>query len=143
MNLMKDKSNIQIPLGEKLIEKGFPVGNVTYGWADSSDKEAGSELSMTNYIRENYKLNLVPTSKPTYKERWEFFSLCKVRYVVDKRSEIEYKAVYAPFEFEYENYELEYINGEPTGKPIKKNDHYMNAFEYCGWGMKGYLNIRV
>lgn len=62
MNLMKDKSNIQIPLGEKLIEKGFPVGNVTYGWADSSDKEAGSELSMTNYIRENYKLNLVPTS---------------------------------------------------------------------------------
>lgn len=143
MNSMKDKSGVQIPLGEKLIEKGFPSGNVTYGWADSSDKEAGSDISMTNSIRENYQLNLVPTSKPTYKERWAFFSACKVRYVVDKRNENEYKTVYAPFEFECENYELEYINGEPTGKPIKKNDHYINAFEYCGWGMKGYLNIRV
>ena len=47
------------------------------------------------------------------------------------------------FEFEYDNYELEYINDTPTGKPVKKDDHYMNAFEYGGWGVKTYLDIKI
>ena len=132
MNEMKDAEGRAIPLGEFLIASGFPAGNVTYGWADSSDKEAGSDISLTNDIRTTYKLNLIPTTKPTYKSRWEFFTNIKVCYVYDE-----------DFEFEYDNYELEYINGAPTGKPVKKDDHYMNAFEYGGWGLKTLLNIKV
>ena len=26
---------------------------------------------------------------------------------------------------------------------IKKNDHYMNAVEYCIWGIKEYLDIMI
>ena len=132
MNEMKDKHGVSVPLGEFLLIAGFPRGSVTYGWADSSDKEAGSDISLTNDLRTNYKFNLVPTSKPTYKARWEFISSLIVCYVED-----------ADFENEYDNYELEYINDMPTGKPIKRDDHYMNAMEYCLWGMKGYLKIIV
>ena len=132
MNEMKDSSGAQIPLGEFLLAAGYPVGPVTYGWADSSDKEAGTEVSLTNDLRTIYGLNIVPTNKPTYKARWQFFTNMKVYYVYDEE-----------FEFEYDNYELEYINDTPTGKPVKKNDHYMNAFEYGGWGVKEYLNIIV
>ena len=132
MNEMKDEDGRVIPLGEFLILAGFPQGNVTYGWADSSDKEPGSDISLTNDMRTTYKLNLIPTNKPTYKSRWEFFTNLKICYVYDE-----------DFEFEYDNYELEYINGSPTGKPVKKDDHYINAFEYCGWGLKTLLNIKV
>jgi len=130
MNDMKDASGANIPLGEFLIAAGFPIGNVTYGWADSSDKEAGSEISLTNDLRVNYKLNLIPTTKPTYKSRWEFLTNMRVCFVENDE-----------FEFEYDNYELEYINGAPTGKPVKKDDHYINSFEYCTWGIKNLLNI--
>ncbi|WP_294267660.1 phage terminase large subunit [uncultured Chryseobacterium sp.] len=122
----------ETPLGEYLIAAGFPSGAVTYGWADSADKEAGSDISLTNDIRKNYSLNLQPTSKPTYKSRWEFFTKMKICYVYDSN-----------FEFEYENYQLEYIGDQPTGKPVKKDDHYMNAFEYGGWGIKQYLGINL
>lgn len=132
MNEMKGATGLPIPLGEFLIAAGFPPGNVTYGWADSSDKEAGSEISTTNDLRTNYNLNIIPTSKPTYKARWEFFTNMNVFFVEDEN-----------FEFEYDNYELEYINDTPTGKPVKKDDHYMNAFEYGGWGVKDYLGIQI
>lgn len=122
----------ETPLGEYLIACGFPVGNVTYGWADSSDKEAGSDISLTNEIIKNYKLNLAPTSKPTYKERWEFLTKMRVCFVDDGN-----------FENEYENYQLEYIGDQPTGKPVKKDDHYMNAFEYGAWGVKEYMDISL
>jgi len=112
MNDMKSPSGIPIPLGEVLISCGFPVGNVTYCWADSSDREAGSEISLIKTLRNTYKLNVVPTKKPTYKARWEFITKMNVYYVED-----------ADFEHEYENYELEFINGDSTGKPIKKWDH--------------------
>ena len=132
MNEMKGNDGLKIHLGEFLLASGFPPGNVTYGWADSSDKEAGSETSLTNELRENYALNLVPTNKPSYKARWEFITNLRVFYVEDEN-----------FEFEYDNYELEYINDTPTGKPIKKDDHYINAAEYCLWGMKNYLDISL
>lgn len=132
MNEMKDSSGFPIHIGEFLLAAGFPKGSVTYGWADSSDREAGSEISLTNDLRTIYDLNIVPTKKPTYKARWAFISNMKVCYVEDEN-----------FEFEYENYELEFINGAPTGKPIKKNDHYINSMEYCCWGIKEYLGIIV
>ena len=47
------------------------------------------------------------------------------------------------FENEYENYEYWYANDQNTEKPIKKNDHYMNAVEYCIWGIKEYLDIMI
>jgi hypothetical protein len=132
MNSMVGKNGVGIPLGEFLTAAGFPTGNVTYGWADSSDKEAGSDKSMINDLRTNYKLNIVATKKPTYKERWEFITKVNIFYVEDDN-----------FEYEYDNYELEYINGAPTGKPVKKDDHYMNGFEYGIWGIKKYLNIQI
>lgn len=132
INEMKGETGLPIPLGEFLIAAGMPTGSVTYSWADSSDKEAGSEISLTNDLRTNYNLNIIPTTKPTYKARWEFLTNMIVCYVEDDN-----------FEFEYDNYELEYINDTPTGKPIKKHDHYINAFEYCAWGIKGYLDIRI
>lgn len=112
MNEMRAEDGTAIPLGEFLTGAGFPQGNVTYGWADSSDKEAGSDLSLIQDLRDNYLLNLVATNKPTYKARWELITKMNVFYVED-----------VDFENEYDNYELEYINGAPTGKPVKKDDH--------------------
>lgn len=129
MNSMGDT-----PLGEVLKSCGVPTGNVTFLWADSSDKEAGSDISLTNDIRTNYGINAVPTSKPTYKARFEFITKMRVYYVADT-------PLSSSFEMEYDNYEKEYINGYPTEKPIKKDDHYMNAMEYCMWGIKEYLKI--
>lgn len=120
-------------LGDNLLHAGVPSGNVTYLWADSSDKEAGSDISQINDLRTFYKINAVPVNKPTYKERFDFISKFHIFYTVES----------VDFAQEYENYEYEFINGYPTEKPIKKDDHLMNAFEYCMWGMKGYLNIRV
>ena len=118
------------PIGEVLISHGVPSGPVTYVFADSADREPGSDVSLTNDIRTMYGINAVPTNKPTYKARFEFISKCKIFYVDD-----------ANLANEYENYQYEYINGIPTERPIKKNDHYMNAVEYCLWGMKEYFGI--
>lgn len=123
----------ETPLSEYLIAAGFPIGEVTYGWADSSDQKAGSDLSIVNDIRSKYGLNVVKLlPKPGYQERWEFLTKMKVRYVSNHE-----------FEFEYENYQERYINDTPLGEPIKKHDHYMNAFEYCGIGMKRFLDITL
>lgn len=118
-------------LGDTLISLGVPVGGNTYIWADSADREAGSDISITNDLRSGFNLNAVPTHKPTYKARFEFINKCKVYYVEN-----------GEFEHEYENYEYEYIQGVPTERPIKKDDHYMNALEYCIWGIKEYYDIK-
>ena len=60
-----------------------------------------------------------------------------------------YEALWRPYRLKQgydipeNNYELEYINDTPTGKPVKKDDHYMNAFEYGAWGVKTYLDIKI
>ena len=118
------------PLGEHLKYAGVPIGNVTFVWADSADREPGSDISLTNDLRILYAINAVPTSKPSYKARFDFINQARIYYVDD-----------GDFDNEYQNYEYEFINGENTGKPIKKNDHYMNATEYCIWGIKEYLGI--
>lgn len=118
-------------LGEELLNNGVPSGNVTYIFCDSSDKEAGSDISQINDLRVYYSLNAVPVEKPTYKERFDFITKMKVHYCTDSKNLIE----------EYQNYEWEYINGYPTERPIKKNDHLMNAMEYCMWMMKKVYDI--
>lgn len=118
------------PLGEVLTSIGCIQGNTTIMWADSADREPGSELSLINDLRENYNINCYPTNKPTYKARFEAMKNCIFYYVHD-----------ANYENEVENYQYEYINGSPTEKPIKKDDHYMNATEYCFWGIKEYLGL--
>ena len=143
MNSMINNAGLPVPIGEYLVAAGFPVGNVTYGWADSSDKKAGSDVSTIKDIRSNYKLNLYPISKPSYSERWEFITKVNIFYVREIDHPEDKTKPYASFEEEYDNYELEYINGAPTGEPIKKDDHYMNAMEYGIWGIKKYLNIRI
>lgn len=120
----------EVPLGEILISLGVPVGQVTYIWADSSDKDVANDVSMTAELRSRYNLNAVPINKPSYKARFEHISKCRIVYVYDEN-----------FQMEYDNYEFEIINGYNTEKPIKKNDHYMNAFEYPMWGIKGLLGL--
>lgn len=128
--LYKPMNAMTSPLGEILKSIGVPSGNVTFIWADSADREPGTELSLTNDLRKEYSLNAVPTKKPSYKARFEFISKARIFYVEN-----------GEFENEYENYEYEYINNAPTEKPIKKNDHYMNALEYAIYGIKEYYNV--
>ena len=128
--LYKPMSQMEGTLGEHLKYAGVPIGNVTFVWADSADREPGSDISLTNDLRILYAINAVPTSKPSYKARFDFINNARIYYVDD-----------GYFDNEYQNYEYEFINGENTGKPIKKNDHYMNATEYCIWGIKEYLGI--
>ena len=123
-------NSMRAPLGEILLSVGAIHGNVTLGWADSADREPGSEVSLINELRQNYDLNFYPTQKPTYKARFASMKNARFYFVDD-----------AQFENELNNYQYEYINGIPTEKPVKKNDHYMNAVEYCYWGIKEYLGI--
>lgn len=128
--LYKPINSLPIPLGEALISVGVPSGNVMYGWADSSDLDVANDISMTEDLRRLYALNFYPTNKPSYKARFDFITRARIIYVYDEE-----------FEFEYNNYEFQIINGFNTEKPIKKNDHYMNALEYGMWGIKGVLGI--
>ena len=128
--LYKPINEMSAPLGEMLMAAGCIAGDSTIMWADSADREPGSEVSLINELRANYDINAWPTNKPTYKARFSSMSNALFFYVDD-----------ADFENEVENYQYEYINGMPTEKPIKKDDHYMNAVEYCYWGIKERLGI--
>jgi hypothetical protein len=139
--LYQPMNDMTAPLGEVLISKGCIVGAVTYLWADSADKEAGSNISMTNDLRTLYNINAIPTSKPTYKARFEFMSNARFCFVSDLPENSEGVSLSSQFEFELDNYQWEYINDKSTEKPIKKNDHFMNALEYCVWGIKEYLGL--
>ncbi|WP_312394780.1 phage terminase large subunit [Chryseobacterium sp.] len=132
------------PLGEELIGAGAIVGNSSMGWADSADNDKGSDTPLTNDLRSNYNLNVWKTKKPTYKARFEFMSNAIFYYVEDwgvddKENGFDEKG---KFEYELDRYQWEYINGEPTGKPVKKDDHYMNALEYVAWGVKDYYGLK-
>ncbi len=131
--LYKPMRLMTAPLGEVLLNIGIPVGPVTYVWADSADKEAGSDISQINDLRTFYNINAYPVSKPTYKARFEFINKCQIFYCESSDD----------FESEYEDYEYEYINDIPTERPIKKNDHLMNAMEYAIWGLKEHLGIVI
>ena len=45
-------------------------------------------------------------------------------------------------EYEYENYEWEIINGMNLDRPIKKDDHLLNADRYCKTFLQFHLNIK-
>ncbi|CEJ71269.1 Phage terminase large subunit [Chryseobacterium oranimense G311] len=139
--LYKPMNNMSRPLGEELIASGAIVGGDTYMWADSADKEAGSNISMTNDLRTLYNINAVSTSKPTYKARFESMSNARFYFVYDLPADSSGVSLSALFEFELDNYQWEYINDKSTEKPIKKNDHFMNASEYVFWGIKEYLGL--
>lgn len=143
--LYRPINKMKNPLGEELISAGAIVGNNSIGWADSSDADPGDEMPLTNALRSNYNLNVWKTKKPTYAARFEFMSNALFYYVEDagiddKDNGYDEKG---KFEYELDRYEWEYINGKSTGKPIKKDDHYMNATEYCVWGIKEYYNIQL
>jgi PBSX family phage terminase large subunit len=46
------------------------------------------------------------------------------------------------FDFEYENYEWEVYNGINLDRPIKSNDHILDAFRYCITFLQFYLHIK-
>lgn len=139
--LYKPMNLMTRPLGEELIASGAIVGDDTYLWADSADKEAGSNISMTKDLRSMYCINAVPTSKPTYKARFESMSNARFVFVTDLTTDSKGVSLSSLFEFELDNYQWEYINNKSTEKPIKKNDHFMNAVEYVFWGIKEYLGL--
>lgn len=139
--LYQPMNDMTSPLGEVLISKGCIVDDVTILWADSADKEAGSNISMTNDLRTLYNINAYPTAKPTYKARFEFMSNARFFFVSDLPGDADGVSLSDQFEFELDNYQWEYINDKSTEKPIKKNDHFMNALEYCVWGIKEYLGL--
>ncbi|WP_278494926.1 phage terminase large subunit [Chryseobacterium arthrosphaerae] len=141
--LYRPINQMKNPLGEELIAAGAVVGNKSMGWADSSDSDPGSDMPLTNGLRTNYNLNLFKTKKPTYKARFDFMSNALFYYVEeagldDKENGYDEKG---KFEYELDRYQWEYINNVSTEKPIKKDDHYMNATEYCVWGIKEYYDI--
>lgn len=139
--LYKPINQMERPLGEELIASGAITGDDTYLWADSADKEQGSNISMTNDLRTLYEINAVPTSKPTYKARFESMSNARFCFVTDLPANASGISLSSQFEFELDNYQWEYINDKSTEKPIKKNDHFMNATEYVFWGIKEYLDL--
>lgn len=139
--LYKPMNNMSRPLGEELIASGAITGDDTYLWADSADKEAGSNISMTNDLRTLYNINAIPTSKPTYKARFEAMSNARFVFVSDLPTDSNGVSLSSQFEFELDNYQWEYINDKSTEKPVKKNDHFMNAVEYVFWGIKEYLGL--
>ena len=113
-------------LGETLISHGVRQGNTTMIFADSADRDPSTNRSMINDLRAYHSLNALPVRKPGYKERFEFMSKCIIKYTRESRN----------LEKEYENYEWEYINGVATERPVKVDDHLMNALEYCMWEIK-------
>lgn len=143
--LYRPMNKMRNPLGEELIAAGAVPGNNAMGWADSSDTDPGSDQPLTNALRSNYNLNIWKTHKPTYAARFEFMSNALFYYVEDagiddKENGFDEKG---KFEYELDRYQWEYINGAPTGKPLKKDDHYMNALEYGVWGIKEYYDINL
>ncbi|NAW50773.1 hypothetical protein GNY06_05040 [Elizabethkingia argentiflava] len=124
--LYKPINQMSKPLGEELRAAGVPAGDVTYIFADSQDKDVKSGVSMTSDLRSYHSLNVIPVQKPTYLERFEYMQKCIIVYTSDSIN----------IEAEYDTYEWHYINGESTEKPIKADDHLMNAIEYAMWMIK-------
>lgn len=52
-----------------------------------------------------------------------------------------YTDVSLNYEYEYENYEWEVINGMNLDRPIKKDDHILDADRYCKTYLQFYLGI--
>lgn len=121
------------PLGANLISNGVPVGNSTYIWADSSDRQYQTGISQINDLRTFYNLNVYPVKKPSYEERFNFITKCTIIFTEDSTD----------FENEYDNYEFQLINGINTEKPIKIDDDLMNAMEYGIWSIKDLLGLKV
>ncbi|MCT4076555.1 hypothetical protein HZP83_08480 [Elizabethkingia anophelis] len=124
--LYKPIKQMTKPLGDELILAGVPIGDVTYIFADSQDKDIKSGVSMTNDLRSYHALNVHPVDKPTYVERFEFMQKCTIVFTDDSDN----------IEDEYDEYHWKYINGVSTETPVKINDHMMNAIEYCMWMIK-------
>ena len=57
-------------------------------------------------------------------------------------SENHYTENSIDLEYEYENYEWEIINGMNLDRPIKKDDHLLNADRYCKTFLQFHLNIK-
>lgn len=129
------KSISPTTLGDYMVSTGIPQGNVTYIFSDSQDKDLATGISYVNDLRSIYNLNVVKTNKSTYKARFEFINSCII-YVCEDSSNIWN---------EYYGYEYETIKGRnavfQTEKPIKVNDHIMNAIEYAIMDLKAILSI--
>lgn len=131
--LYKPISKMDKPLGDELILAGVPIGDVTYIFADSSDRDTSNNTNLTNDLRAYHSLNVIPVNKPGHKERFEFMKKCIIVYTTSSKN----------INYEYGEYQWEYINGYPTEKPLKIDDHIMNAIEYGMWMIKEVHKIKL
>lgn len=124
----------EVKFGDYLIQCGVPIGNITYVFSDTQDKLQGVSEHMVNDLRTWHGINAVKSQKPSYTDRFHLLNnVLIVKYTDDSKD----------FEKEYEGYEYEFINGISTEKPIKVDDHLMNAFEYAAWGIKIKYGIKI
>lgn len=130
--LYKPLSQSQTSLGNLLIEAGVPTGNNTYIICDPQDNLVGVSRSMVNDLRTLHDLNVYKGVKPTYQDRFEFIGKLVIKYTESSRD----------LESEYESYEYEFINNQPTERPIKTDDHLMNSLEYVCWFIKKHFRIQ-
>ena len=130
--LYKPLSQTQKSLGSLLIEAGVPTGNPTYIICDPQDNLVGVSRSMVNDLRTMHDLNAYKGVKPSYQDRFEFISKLVVKYTESSKD----------FEAEYENYEYEFINGQPTERPVKVDDHLLDSFSYICWFLKKHFRIQ-
>lgn len=94
--------------------------------ADSADKNNRLDISRNGY-------NIMPAKKgaDSVISGINLINKFKVIYVED--DELEY---------EYENYEWEIVNGVNLDRPIKKDDHLLDAFRYVHSWLCNYLSIK-
>ena len=119
-------------LGDNLIAAGVPTGNKTFIICDPQDNLIGVSSNMVADLRQFHDLNAFKGVKPGYIDRFDFMNKVLILYTEDSTD----------LENEYDEYEYEVINGMRTEKPVKKNDHIINALEYVVWFAKIRHGIR-
>lgn len=131
--LYKPLKDSKEPLGELLVNAGVPTGNVTYIFCDPQDNLVGVSTNMINDLRTYHRLNAVKAVKPNYSDRINFINNVVIFYTAESRN----------IESEYDSYEYEFIKDVNTEKPIKKDDHIINAIEYVLYNLKLKYNIKI
>lgn len=131
--LYKPLKDSDISLGNMLIDAGVPPGNVTYIYCDPQDNLVGVSTNMINDLRTLHQLNAVKAFKPSYSDRFNFINNMVIFYTKESTN----------IEKEYNSYQYEFINGQSTEKPIKIDDHIINAIEYCIYNLKLKYKIKI
>tara|TARA_R100000541_G_scaffold20190_1_gene30040 strand:+ start:6729 stop:8096 length:1368 start_codon:yes stop_codon:yes gene_type:complete len=122
--LYKPISQMTGTLAENLIASGIRKDLPLV--CDSADPSRIAELTVSGF-------NVIPASKPngSVNQGIDFINSMKNFYTECSLN----------YEYEYENYEWEVINGMNLDRPIKKDDHILDADRYIKTYLQFYLGI--